>query len=75
MAYADDAEISQDTDFMRWIAALENIVREWGAKHLGGETPYDLPLADSTGLRCWYDSYKDGMTPQEAFDSDRSYWE
>lgn len=71
--YANDKVIAKDTEFMAWIGQLEDVLKEWGRKH--GEVPYGLPLSESTGLSCWYDSFRDDMTPQEAFDSDRSYWE
>lgn len=37
----------------------------------GFETPYTL----DTGRDCWIESYVDGMTPQDAVDSDVSYWD
>lgn len=71
--YPADQPLMADVAFLEWVAKLEDIMRAWGAKY--GNLPYDLPLAEGTGLECWHDSYKDEMTPQEAFDSDQSYWE
>jgi len=59
--------------WQQWLDHLESIMREWDAKH--GNLPYALPLAESTGLDCWRDSYDDGMTPADAFASDQSHWE
>ena len=62
--------------FKDWLASLETVMREWDAKH--GNLPYTLPLTgvDNEGnVLCWKDSYDDGMTPEEAFASDRTYWE
>ena len=67
--------IALDEKFMAWIGELEKLMQAWGDKHCDGGTPYSLPLANSTGLSYWHDGYADGMTPQEAFDSDQSYWE
>ena len=75
MAYAADAEIAQDADFMSWIGNLESVLKAWGAKHNDGDPPYTLPLADGTGLECWHQMYEDGMTPEDAFAEDRSNWQ
>jgi len=51
-------------------------MREWDAAH--GNLPYELPLdraEDNGNVLCWKDSYDDGMTPAQAFDSDKTYWE
>ena len=58
-----------------WLSELERIMRAWDDKH--GNLPYSLPLTsgEHEGNRlCWMDSYDDGMTPQEAFDEDLTYW-
>lgn len=63
-------------DFREWVDKLEEIMRKWDAKH--GNLPCGLPLdrdPTSGNLLCWKDSFDDGMSPQEAFDSDQSYWE
>ena len=67
---------TQDQGFLPWLDALEKIMTDWHAKH--GNLPYELPLDRdlvSGNNLCWMDSFDDGMTPQEAFDSDLSYWE
>ena len=53
-----------------WLPALQAIMSTWDEKY--GNLPYELPLGD---FRCWRDSYDDGMSPQEAFDSDQTYWD
>ena len=73
MAEVNDA---RDTVFVVWLAELEKIMGEWDAKY--GNLPYALPLdraEDNGNVCCWRDSYDDGMTPQQAFESDQSYWE
>lgn len=75
MAYAGDALIAQDTKFVAWIADLEAVIKAWADKYTNGELPYDLPLADGTGLECWHVMYADGYSPSDAFNEDRSYWE
>lgn len=75
MAYAGDALIAQDKTFMDWIADLEAVIKAWADKYTNGDLPYDLPLADGTGLECWHQLYADDMTPQQAFDEDRSNWD
>ena len=73
MLDAIDTKCAANGSFMAWIGKLETLMREWDTKH--GNLPYTLPLSYSTGLRVWLDSFEDGMTPQDAFASDRSYWE
>ena len=63
--YPDDVEIARDQEFAGWMFELENLMLQW--EMLNGNLPYDLPLMASTGLMCWHDSYKDKMTPQQAF--------
>ena len=66
---------AEDAKWQEWLRALEQIMAAWDAKH--GNLPYTLPLTsgEHDGNRlCWMDSYDDGMTPQEAFDSDQTYW-
>lgn len=75
MAYAGDAEIAKDTEFMEWISRLEKVMQAWGDKYADGAAPYTLPLADGTGLECWHGMYEEGFTPREAFDDDRSNWQ
>lgn len=67
---------ARDALFLAWLGELEKVMTAWDAKY--GNLPYALPLdRDLTAGNnlCWRDSYDDGMTPQEAFDSDQSYWE
>lgn len=60
--------------FESWIADLEKIMDDWGAKHDG--RPYgDGPLAETTGLKAWRGYYDDGYSPQDAFSEDQTYWE
>lgn len=69
-------ECTVSVTFNDWLASLEAIMRDWQAKH--GNLPYKLPLSDAENegnVLCWKDSYDDGMTPEEAFASDRTYWE
>lgn len=69
-------ECTVGVTFKDWLASLEAIMRDWDAKH--GNLPYTLPLTDTDNegnVLCWKDSYDDGMTPEEAFASDRTYWE
>jgi hypothetical protein len=73
---AADPHTGGKLTFEMWLDALEVIMKAWDDKH--GNLPYDLPL-ERTGhpgnVNSWRDSYDDGMTPQEAFDSDQTYWE
>lgn len=73
MGYPADAQFSRDDKFMGWVSEFDRIATEFGAKHEGH--PYGGPVADSTGLDCWFDYYDSGYTPQSAFDEDRAYWE
>jgi hypothetical protein len=62
--------------FSTWLDQLEAIMRSWHEKH--GNLPYALPLVRDPKCEAvisWRDSYDDGMTPQQAFESDQSYWE
>lgn len=70
MAYQADAEIATDAEFMTWLGELEGLMRRHESLH--GWCPYDLPLADSTGLQCWHDYYKDGYTARDALNEDLS---
>ncbi len=72
--YEADQPLATDAQFMEWIAALEKIMDEWAYSGGEGRTPYGLPLHETTGLECWHDMYRDGFTPQEAFDEDRDNW-
>lgn len=65
--------LNGEPTFDQWITELEHVAGEWDAKH--GNLPYTLPLRDSTGVGCWHDFFEDGLTPQEAFDSDQSHWD
>ena len=65
--------LNGEPTFDQWVTDLERIMGEWDAKH--GNLPYTLPLRDSTGLDCWRDGFDNDYTPQEAFESDQSYWE
>ncbi|MGI9296394.1 MAG: hypothetical protein ACR2QC_00675 [Gammaproteobacteria bacterium] len=56
--------------FADWVDELEQVILSFEKK--SGWRPYDIPLAVSTGLACWREWYDDGMTPQEAFESDQS---
>ena len=59
-----------------WLIELESLMTEWHRKY--GNLPYELPLdktPDAGNVLCWKDSFDDGMTPEEAFASDRQYWE
>lgn len=61
--------------FDAWLGELETIMGLWHLQH--GDLPYDLPLdrsADNGNVLCWRDSYDGGLTPQQAFDYDRTYW-
>lgn len=77
MSICAETDLSDDAaSFLTWLLDLEKIMTDWQAAH--GNLPYDLPLdLDMTNgnVLCWRDSYDDGMTPQEAFASDQSYWE
>lgn len=79
MAYAERSTYltqAMGVPFSEWMDELEGLMRDWHAKH--GNLPYDLPLdraEDNANICCWRDSYDDGMTPEEAFASDRAYWE
>jgi hypothetical protein len=68
----DDAKLAGDADFMKWIADLEQVMRDWGAKY--GNVPYEIPLAESTGLWCWHPYYADDYSPEDAFSEDQTYW-
>jgi hypothetical protein len=67
---AEDRAGARDQEFSEWCDKLEVIMRAWDVKH--GNLPYELPLDRDAG---WRDCFNDDMTPQEAFDSDQSYWE
>ena len=71
--YPSDEPLASNPEFDQWMGRLEDIMLDWRRKH--GNLPYGLPLHKSTGLECWHTSFVDGMSPQEAFDSDQSYWE
>ena len=34
---------------------------------------YDSPLAQSTGVECWFSYYEDGYTPEDAIAEDYAY--
>lgn len=59
--------------FSDWMDKLEGLMDKFEAKH--GQRPYSKPLAENTGLGCWYESFQDGMTPEEAFAADRDCWD
>jgi len=64
------------TSFTEWLAELERLMTEWDQQY--GNLPYGFPLdksPDNGNVLCWRDSFDDGMTPGEAFASDRQYWE
>jgi hypothetical protein len=68
--------VATGATFNQWLDILEGLMREWDAAH--GNLPYELPLdraEDNGNVLCWKDSYDDGMTPGQAFDSDKTYWE
>ena len=75
MTYGHNAfEPDPQPPFSDWIEELEQVMEAWKAKY--GERPYGEPtLEETTGLECWRDAYDLGMSPQQAFDEDRSYWE
>ena len=61
-------------DFAKWMVELEAIHDKHG-ETTGLGRPYgDRPLHETTGLECWFVSFRDDMTPQEAFDEDRAEW-
>lgn len=64
--------VNSEPTFDQWVTELEHIASVWRDKN--GNLPYRLPLCDSTGLECWRIHFDDDMTPQQAFDSDQSYW-
>lgn len=74
MAYTTDLEPvkSNGITFEAWIVELEAVASAWDKTH--GNLPYTLPMADSIGVGCWRDAFEDDLTPQEAFDSDKSCW-
>ncbi len=75
MKYSADEQYANDAEFLAWVAELEVVISEWATKHCDGESPYGGPLAESTGLDCWHIYFTDGDTPDDAFATDRSYWE
>lgn len=64
---------SEILEFQNWMVRLEEIMDDFGKKY--GQRPYGKPLSESTGLDCWYCSYEDGSSPQQAFDDDRDCWD
>ena len=66
--YPGEVALFADKAFLLWVAELEKEMVAFSRD--SGYLPYDLPLAKSTGLTCWHQSYEDGMTPEEAFASD-----
>ena len=64
---------AERTAFTTFIDELEGILDGLKGKH--GDRPYGKPLAKSTGLLCWKDSFDDGMSASEAFEMDCSYQE
>ena len=66
--YPGEADLFQDAAFIVWVSELEVAIKDF--ERTNGYLPYDLPLAKSTGLTCWHQSYEDSMTPVEALDSD-----
>ena len=68
--------VATGASFSEWMDILEKLMGEWDGKY--HNLPYPLPLdraKDNGNICCWRDSYDDGMTPQECFDSDKMYWE
>lgn len=68
--YPDDADLiasfseEKANDFVIWIDEIEQLIRDQ-------EDPaYDLPLAEGTGLSCWFDYYNDGYSPRDALAED-----
>ncbi|MEM7303494.1 MAG: hypothetical protein AAF468_20640 [Pseudomonadota bacterium] len=59
--------------FRLWMDELEAHMREW--EKAWGNLPYGLPLAKSTGLECWYESFQNQMSAREAFHSDQDHWD
>jgi len=72
MTCTDDAKLAADADFMKWIADLEKVIREWEGKY--GNLPYEIPLSESTGLWCWHIYYANEFSPEDAFAEDQTYW-
>ena len=70
---ATDPRTGGKLTFDMWMDLLEAIMRDWQTSW--GNLPYSLPLADSTGLDCWRDSYDDGLSPLDAFHADQECWE
>lgn len=72
----EDRHGAQDQAFREWLGELNTLMTAWHEKH--GNLPYELPIntkANEDNALAWRDSFDDGMTPQEAFDVDQSYWE
>lgn len=53
--------------FHRWCSEVNTLFVE----------QYDWPrqMTEDTGVDCWIDPYWDGMTPQDAVDSEVSHWD
>ena len=66
--YPGEADLFNDKAFLVWVSELEVEMKKFEAAN--GWLPYDLPLAKSTGLNCWHDSYADGDSPLAALESD-----
>lgn len=72
--YPNDLKYAQDEKFMAWIFELENVMQQFD-HDFPGCSPYGLPLMTSTGWECWRQSYDEGMSPREAFNSDYQNWD
>jgi len=61
----------------RCVTLISPFFRGWCCRvdSLFDQHAYDGSYTKDTGLDCWIDSYWDGLSPTEAYQSEISYWD
>jgi hypothetical protein len=67
-------EAKTDLTFEQWIEALEAYHARLRETEDGFQG-YGRSVVAATGAECWRSYFEDGYMPEDALDTDRSYWD